>query len=75
MARRRLRSLREGIKSSIAEFTRKAGQAPGLRVILVGDNPASTTYVATKERTALEVGIAGGVTKLPPSTSQTALLG
>ena len=57
--------LREGIKAAIADFTRKAGQAPGLRVILVGDNPASTTYVATKERTALQVGIASGVTKLP----------
>ena len=66
--------LREGIKSAIADFTKSTGQAPGLRVILVGDNPASTTYVATKERTALEVGIAGGVTKLPVSTSQAALL-
>lgn len=66
--------LREGIKSDIAAFTEKAGQPPGLRVILVGSNPASTTYVSTKERTALETGIASGVTKLPESTSQTALL-
>jgi methylenetetrahydrofolate dehydrogenase (NADP+)/methenyltetrahydrofolate cyclohydrolase len=66
--------LREGIRADIAAFTAKTGQAPGLRVILVGDNPASATYVATKEKTALEVGVAGGVTKLPVATSQTALL-
>ncbi|MEM8948993.1 MAG: bifunctional methylenetetrahydrofolate dehydrogenase/methenyltetrahydrofolate cyclohydrolase FolD [Pseudomonadota bacterium] len=66
--------LRDGIKATIADFTKTSGQAPGLRVVLVGDNPASTTYVATKERTALEVGIGGGVTRLPESTSQAALL-
>lgn len=66
--------LRDGLKAGIAKFRQVTGQAPGLRVILVGDNAASTTYVATKERTALEVGIAGGITKLPVSTSQAALL-
>lgn len=66
--------LRADIAKDIAAFTASSGQAPGLRVILVGSNPASQSYVGTKERTAIEVGIAGGVTKLPPSTSQTALL-
>jgi methylenetetrahydrofolate dehydrogenase (NADP+)/methenyltetrahydrofolate cyclohydrolase len=66
--------LRAGIAKDIAAFTETTGQAPGLRVILVGNNPASQSYVGTKERTALEVGIAGGVTKLPVSTSQKALL-
>ncbi len=66
--------LRDGIRSAIADFTKAAGRAPGLQVILVGDNQASTAYVATKERTALEVGISGGITRLPVSTSQAALL-
>ncbi len=66
--------LRAEIAVEIAAFTAASGQAPGLRVILIGDNPASQTYVRTKERTALEVGIAGGVTKLPTGTSQEALL-
>jgi len=66
--------LRDGIKAGIAEFTRKTGRAPGLQVVLVGENPASTTYVATKERTAREVGIEGGVIRLPESTSQADLL-
>lgn len=67
-------ALRADIAKDIAAFTAEAGQAPGLRVILVGNNPASESYVGTKERTAAEVGIAGGVTKLPSSTSQAALL-
>ncbi|MGI9492730.1 MAG: bifunctional 5,10-methylenetetrahydrofolate dehydrogenase/5,10-methenyltetrahydrofolate cyclohydrolase [Geminicoccaceae bacterium] len=66
--------LRGHIAKDIAAFTTETGQAPGLRVILVGNNPASQSYVGTKERTAIEVGIAGGVTKLPTTTSQTALL-
>lgn len=67
-------ALRADLAKEIAAFTAAAGQAPGLRVILVGNNPASQSYVGTKERTAIEVGIAGGVTKLPPNTSQAALL-
>ena len=67
-------ALRDGLKASIAAFTAKAGLAPGLRVILVGENPASQAYVRTKERTALEVGIAGGVDRMPADTSQAALL-
>jgi len=66
--------LREGLKAKVADFTNKTGQTPGLRVILVGEDSASTTYVASKERNALEVGIAGGVTRLPDSTSEKALL-
>ncbi len=66
--------LRDRLKAEIATFTAKAGLPPGLRVILVGDNPASQAYVRTKERTAQEVGIAGGVDRMPAETSQDELL-
>ncbi|MEM9441356.1 MAG: bifunctional methylenetetrahydrofolate dehydrogenase/methenyltetrahydrofolate cyclohydrolase FolD [Pseudomonadota bacterium] len=66
--------LRDRLKAEIAIFTAKAGLPPGLRVILVGDNPASQAYVRTKERTAKEVGIAGGVDRMPAETSQDELL-
>ncbi|MEL6961779.1 MAG: bifunctional methylenetetrahydrofolate dehydrogenase/methenyltetrahydrofolate cyclohydrolase FolD [Pseudomonadota bacterium] len=66
--------LRDRLKADIAKFTAKAGLPPGLRVILVGDNPASQAYVRTKERTAQEVGIAGGVDRMPAETSQDELL-
>lgn len=35
----------------------KAGRAPGLAVVLVGDNPASAVYVRNKTKTAEELGL------------------
>lgn len=42
---------------------------PGLGVILVGDNPASHTYVANKEKTAQECGLQTFDRKLPAAAS------
>ncbi len=66
--------LRAVIAEGVAKLVQVTGQAPGLRVLLVGDNPASQAYVRTKEKNALEVGITGGVDRLPASTSQADLL-
>lgn len=49
-------SVRSEIKAFVNEGREKAGRAPGLGVILVGDNPASKSYVAGKEKAALECG-------------------
>lgn len=43
--------------------------APGLGVILVGDNPASQAYVATKEKLAQRVGIRSYEQKLPSNAT------
>ena len=48
--------------------------APGLTVVLVGDDPASTVYVGAKERTSKELGMKGETIRLPSSTSQADLL-
>src|SRR5262245_36645457 len=40
--------IRAEIKKEVEEFKQKTGTAPGLATILVGDNPASHTYVANK---------------------------
>lgn len=40
-----------------AEIASHCGRKPGLGVILVGDNPASKTYVASKEKTAAACGL------------------
>lgn len=66
--------LRANIANDVAAMVEGGGQAPGLRVLLVGENPASQAYVRTKEKNALEVGITGGVDRLPASTNQTDLL-
>jgi len=43
---------------------------PGLNVILVGDNPASATYVSHKERACEEVGIRSQIHRLPNNVGQ-----
>jgi methylenetetrahydrofolate dehydrogenase (NADP+)/methenyltetrahydrofolate cyclohydrolase len=47
---------------------------PGLRVVLVGDHPASCAYVRTKARVAREVGIDGALIELPADVSERELL-
>jgi methylenetetrahydrofolate dehydrogenase (NADP+)/methenyltetrahydrofolate cyclohydrolase len=47
---------------------------PGLAVVLVGDDPASAIYVRAKDRAASAVGIAAHTIRLPPDTSEDALI-
>src|SRR5213595_4084861 len=47
---------------------------PGLAVILVGDNPASRTYVRSKDKICRELGLYSVKLELPASTTQTELL-
>ena len=59
------RSIREEIKKDIATLPR----APGLAVLLVGDDPASHLYVNLKEQAAQEAGIRTDIQRLPSTTS------
>lgn len=62
------------IRAEIAEKTRELksarGYAPGLAVIIVGENPASQVYVRNKKRACEEVGFYSESYELPESTSQ-----
>lgn len=51
-----------------------AGHRPGLAVVLVGENPASVSYVTAKERDCDKVGITSFDHRLPVETSQAELL-
>lgn len=66
--------IRGDLKKQVAELTAQ-GKTPGLEVILVGDDPASTVYVRNKERACKEVGINSTVHRLPAETSREELLG
>jgi methylenetetrahydrofolate dehydrogenase (NADP+) / methenyltetrahydrofolate cyclohydrolase len=57
-----------------SEFTRKFGRKPGLAVVQVGEDPASTVYVRNKRKSCLEVGIESLSHDLPVSTRETELL-
>lgn len=65
------------IRKSVQERVEKLkqqGLTPGLAVILVGDNPASKTYVANKQKSCEEIGMFSELVKLPEDISEEALL-
>ena len=64
------RSIRERLRAK-AEAIRPA---PGLRVLLVGENPASVSYVTSKTKAALEAGIRAETLRLPADISPDGLL-
>jgi methylenetetrahydrofolate dehydrogenase (NADP+)/methenyltetrahydrofolate cyclohydrolase len=66
-------SIREGLRRDV-EALKAAGVTPGLGVILVGDNPASLSYVTAKEKACEEIGIFSDDHRLPASTQQAELL-
>ena len=67
------RTIRDRARDAAAEIAR-TGSPPLLRVLLVGDNPASETYVAAKAKAAREAGIDAEPLRLPPDLAPDALL-
>ncbi|MGC3073343.1 bifunctional methylenetetrahydrofolate dehydrogenase/methenyltetrahydrofolate cyclohydrolase [Enterococcus faecalis] len=61
------------IQKGVEKMTQQ-GIQPGLVVLLVGENPASQTYVRNKERAAAKIGILSKVEKLPETISEEELL-
>ncbi len=61
--------IRTELKEEIARLKTR-GIVPGLGVILVGDDPASQSYVTGKERACAEIGIYSDDNRLPANTSQ-----
>lgn len=57
-----------------ADRLRAGGTAPGLRVVLVGEDPASQVYVKNKDRAATKAGFEVDTHRLPATTSQAELL-
>jgi methylenetetrahydrofolate dehydrogenase (NADP+)/methenyltetrahydrofolate cyclohydrolase len=65
--------MREELKAEVARLKQR-GIVPGLGVILVGDNPASQSYVTAKEKACREIGIYSDDNRLPASTGQRELI-
>src|SRR5438094_9098537 len=61
------------LRTQMAELKSK-GVTPGLAVVLVGDNPASRTYVRSKDKMSRELGLHSVKLELPASTTQRELL-
>jgi len=65
--------IRTELKAEVAEL-KNNGIVPGLGVILVGEDPASQSYVSAKEKACATIGIFSDDNHLPADTSQEELL-
>ncbi|RWH32345.1 bifunctional methylenetetrahydrofolate dehydrogenase/methenyltetrahydrofolate cyclohydrolase FolD [Mesorhizobium sp.] len=62
------------VKALTAELSAKGATRPGLAVVIVGEDPASQVYVASKSRTAKECGFHSLQHTLPAETTEEQLL-
>jgi methylenetetrahydrofolate dehydrogenase (NADP+)/methenyltetrahydrofolate cyclohydrolase len=67
-------AIRERIAALVVAFAERTGRAPGLAVVLVGDDPASAVYVRSKAKATDQAGMQGFEYRLPASVSQEELL-
>ena len=65
--------VRQDVANKVSELKKK-GIAPCLAVILVGENPASVSYVTGKQKALAEVGMVDRSVHLPENTSEDDLL-
>ncbi len=66
--------LRERVTDAVERFRADAGRAPGLAVVLVGEDPASAVYVRNKGRACLETGMASVEHRLGTDATQAELI-
>jgi methylenetetrahydrofolate dehydrogenase (NADP+)/methenyltetrahydrofolate cyclohydrolase len=68
------KTVAERVRADVAREVKALGRPVGLATVLVGDDPASATYVRAKQRACAEAGIASFDHELPAETSEDALL-
>lgn len=68
------KQVREDIAADVIKFKAKYGTAPGLAVVIVGEDPASQVYVRNKKKACEEVGFYSVGYELPESTTQEELI-
>ena len=67
-------TLRAEVAAEVTRFRAATGRAPGLAVVLVGEDPASAVYVRSKGRATIEAGMESFEHKLAPDTPEAELL-
>ena len=67
-------ALRAEMAQRVATLLAGGARRPKLVAVLVGDDPASASYVSSKERGCVEVGLAGETLRLPATTTEAELL-
>lgn len=69
----RAAEVRAQLRSEAEAFLNAKGRPVGLAIVMVGDDPASATYVGAKEKAAREVGLYSEIHRLPESTDEGAV--
>ena len=67
-------TMRSEIAARVAARTAAGKRPPGLAAVLIGDDPASQTYVRNKHKACADAGLASAVHTLPAATTQAQLL-
>ena len=67
-------AIRSELAPRVAAFRARAGRAPALHIVLVGDDPASQVYVRNKERAGREAGLEVTLHRIPATTTRDELL-
>jgi methylenetetrahydrofolate dehydrogenase (NADP+) / methenyltetrahydrofolate cyclohydrolase len=67
-------AVRERVSGEVAEFEARAGRAPVLATVIVGDDPASQVYVSSKHKACEAAGMGSVHHGLPAETSENELL-
>ena len=70
----RAAALRAEVAAGVADFVAAHGRAPGLTVVIVGDDPASAVYVRSKGIATEAAGMVSATHRLPAETTQAELL-
>ena len=68
------KQMREEIRERVEQLVSGHGVRPGLGVVLVGDDPASRSYVSMKEKACEKAGIYSVEAHLPADTPQQAIM-
>src|SRR5579871_3515216 len=66
--------VRAEVAQRAADFATRFGRRPGLAVVQVGKDPASSVYVRNKRKSSLEAGIESFAHDLPANTPEGAIL-
>ena len=66
--------LRERVADAVPAFVEAVGRAPGLAVVLIGEDPASQVYVRSKGKATTAAGMASFEHRLPDTASQSELV-
>ena len=68
------KQIREELKGEVEKLKKTHGVEPGLVTILVGENPASVSYVTGKQKTSHELGFYSVQDNQPEDISENAMV-